>query len=323
MNGKALIALLIAGAASAFGAQAQTGWPSKPVRLLSLYPPGAIVDTLTRQIGQEMTRAWGQPLVIDNRPGANGILATEACSKAAADGYTLCLFDRTIPLLPYLYRTLPFDVDKHFVPVTNLVYTVLALVVHPSVGASSLKELLAAAKARPGVLNYASLGPANTANLLMEWLKKANDVSITYVAYKGPPALMQAVLSGESHITYWGLGNFAALHKSGKVKIIAVSGAQRSPIMPDIPTLAEQGLTQIDTRVWFGLFAPAGFPRDAMERTYREVARIFAIAEFREKNLEAAAFEPIGNSPDDFAKFLKADRVAGAELIRISGAHLD
>ncbi len=310
-------ALLAAGCAVA-----QT-YPAKPLHLISPYPPGAIVDTLTRQIGQEMTKTWGQPVVTDNRPGANGILTADACAKAQPDGYTVCLFDRTIPLLPYLYRKLPFDAERDFVPVTNLVYTVLALVVNPSVGAGNLDQLISAAKARPGVLNYASLGPATTANLLMEWLKKRNDLSMTHVIYKTPPALMQALLSGESHVTYLGVGNFLGFHKSGKLKIIAVSGERRSPLVPEVPTLAEQGLTQIDTRVWFGLFAPAGFPREAMSAIHREVTRIFAIPAFRDRSLDAAAFDPIASSPEEFARFLKQDRAAGAELIRISGAHLD
>jgi len=248
-----LLALFLFDAAPAFAQQ----YPAKPVRILLSFPPGAVVDTVTRQITQEMSKSWGQPVIIDNRPGANGILSADACAKAAPDGYTLCLVDRTIPLLPSLYRKLPFDVERDFFPVTNVMYTVLALVAHPSVGATSFKELLAAAKAKPGVLNYASLGPATTANLLMEWLKKEHGLSMTHVPYKTPPALMQAMVSGESHITYLGLGNFTGFHKAGKLRILGVNGDRRAPLAPDIPTLAEQGLTGIETRVWFGLFSPA------------------------------------------------------------------
>lgn len=316
----ALFLITAAGVCPPAGAQP---YPSKPIRLIMPFPAGAPVDTLTRQIGHEMAGNWGQALVIENRPGANGILSADACAKAPADGYTLCLVDRTTPLLPYLYRKLPFDVAKDFDPVTNMVFTVLALAVHPSIGVSNLKELIGAAKAKPGVLNYSSLGPATTGNLLMEWLKKQHGLAMTHVPYKGPPALMQALLSGESHITYLGLGAFVGFHKSGKLRIIAVSGEKRSPLVPEVATLIEQGLTAIDTRVWFGLFAPAGVQKDRLEKIQKEVFRIFAVPAFREKHLLAQAFEPIASTAEEFARFLSADREAGAELIRISGARLD
>jgi tripartite-type tricarboxylate transporter receptor subunit TctC len=317
---RTLAAILLAAVTGA--ASAQT-YPDRPIRLFSPFPPGSPVDTFTRQVGAELQKSWGQPLVIENRPGANGIISADSCRKGGNDAYTYCLFDRTVPLLPYLYDKLPFDVMRDFEPVSNMVYTVLALVVHPSVGANSFRELIAAARAKPGTLNYGSLGPATTASLLMGWLAKQENLQMTHVIYKGPPDLFRALLSGETHITYLGVGGFLGFHKAGKLRVIGVSGDKRSPLVPEVASLAEQGLTGIDTRVWFGLFAPAGAPKDRTGRVHVELKRIFAIAAFNEKNLVAAGFEPIANSPDEFARDLVADRASGAELIRLSGARVE
>jgi tripartite-type tricarboxylate transporter receptor subunit TctC len=319
-----LVARVIAAAALLAGAaaHAQT-YPAKPVRMLSQFPAGGPVDTLTRQIGAEFTRDLGQPFLIENRPGANGIISTEACAKSAPDGYTLCLVDRSIPLLPFLYSKLPFDIVKDFEPATNLFFTILGLVGNPSMGAANLNEFIAAARSKPGAFNYGSLGPGTLANLLMEWLKKQHGINVTHVPYKGPPQLIQAVVANEVQLTYLGVGAFVPFHKAGKLRILGVSGERRSPLVPDVPTLIEQGLTGMDARVWFGWFVPAGTPRDAVDRVHREVVRIFSSAAFVEKNLTAQAFEPIASAPDDFARFLKADRESGAELIRISGAKLE
>jgi len=298
-------------------------YPDKPLRLFSGFPPGAPIDSLTRQIGAELTKSWGQPFIIENGPGANGIISADNCRKSANDAYSYCMFDRTIPLLPYLYAKLPFDVMRDFEPVSNMVYTALALTVHPSVGANNLKELIAAARARPGTLNYASLGPATTANLLMGWLKKQESLDMTHIVYKGPPDLFRALVAGESHITFLGVGGFLGFHKAGKLKIIGISGDKRSPLVAEVPSLAEQGLTSIDTRVWFGLFAPSGAPRDRTGRMHLELKRIFAIPAFSEKSLVAAGFEPIANSPEEFARDLVRDRASGAELIKISGARVE
>lgn len=298
-------------------------YPDKALRLYSPFPPGGPIDTLTRQIGAELTKSWGQPFIIENGPGANGIISADNCRKASNDAYSYCLFDRTTPLLPYLYGKLPFDVMRDFDPVSNVVYTALALVVHPSVGASNLKELIATARAKPGVLNYGSLGPATMANTLVGWLKKQENLDMTHIVYKGPPDLFRAMLAGESHITYLGVGGFINFHKAGKLRVIAMSGDKRSPLMPEIPSLAEQGITGIDTRVWFGFFAPAGAPKDRVGRMPGELKRIFANPGFNEKNLIAAGFEPIANTPDEFAKDLISDRASGAELIKISGARVE
>ncbi len=296
-------------------------YPAKPIRLIS--GSGAAVEVLMRQIGQEMQSNLGQPLVIEARPGGTGIIAGEACAKSPPDGYTLCLVDRTFPMLPLLMSKVPFDVQKDFDPVTNVVFVVLALVVHPSVPARNIKEMIEVARAKPGELNFASLGPATLANMLMEWLKKQNGISVMQVLYKNPGTLMTAMISGEVQLTYFGLANFPAYHKSGKLRVIGVSGSRRSPLVPEVATLTEQGITGIDTRVWFGWLAPAGTPHDLRDRIAREVIRIENNPAFREKNFTAQALETAASSPDEFAQFLKTDTASSAELIRISGAHID
>jgi tripartite-type tricarboxylate transporter receptor subunit TctC len=293
-------------------------YPSKPIRLLSY--SGAAVEALMRLIGHDMQANMGQPLVIENRSGANGIIAGEACARAPADGYTLCMVDRSFVILPLTVAKLPFDVNRDFAPVTNVVYTVLALAAYPSVGATNLKELVSVARARPGELNMASLGPTTLANMLREWMQKEYGISMAHIPYKNPGALMTAMLSGETQLTYFGLANFTQHHATGKIRVIAINGSSRSPLVPDVATLVEQGITSIDTRVWFGWFAPAGTPRDVRDRIYREVQKVVNVPAFREKNFTSQAMEAIANSPDEFAQFIKTDVVYSAALLKLSGA---
>ena len=298
------------------GAAHAQGYPAKPVRLITY--SGAAVEALMRLIGHDMQANWGQPLVIENRPGANGIIAGEACARASADGYTLCMVDRSFLVLPLTVAKLPFDVNRDFAPVTNVVYTVLALAVNPSVGANNLKELIAVARARPGQLNVATLGPSTLANMVRVWLEKEYGVSMAHIPYKNPGAVMTAMLSGESHVTYFGLANFTQHHATGKIRVLATNGAQRSPLLPDVPTMFEQGVG-VDTRVWFGWYSPAGTPKDVREKIYREVQRVVNVPAFREKNFTSLAMEAIANSPDEFAQFIKTDTLASTELLKLSG----
>ena len=292
-------------------------YPSKPVRLLSY--SGAAIETLMRVIGREMQNGWGQPLIIENRPGANGIIAGEACAHAPADGHTLCMVDRTFLSLPQTADQVPFDVYKDFAPVTNIVYPVLALAVHPSAGANSFGELIAAAKKRPGELNLASLGWGTLPNLLRVWMQKEYGISTMQIPYKNPGALMGAMLAGETHFTYFGVANFTQHHATGKLRVIATSGAQRSPLLPEVPTMFEQGVS-VDMRVWFGWFAPVGTTREVRERIHREVQRVVNSPDFREKNFTQQAMEVIGQGPDDFAAFIRKDAQTTAELLKLLGA---
>jgi tripartite-type tricarboxylate transporter receptor subunit TctC len=298
-------------------------YPSKPIRVVLPYPAGSIVDALMRQVSVESSSTWGQPLIMENRPGGNDIIAMSACAKAPPDGYTVCVLGRSLTTLPSLYAKLPVDPERDFKPVTLLVFTTLALVAHPSAGARSFREFVAVAKSNPQSLNYGSTGMGSMGSLLMEYINKKNGFDIVHVPYKGPPNLLQALLSGEVKVAYLSLVNFTGYHAAGKVRILGISSGQRLAHLPEIPTLAEQGLDDLDIRVWFGLFAPAATSSDSVEKLHREVARIFAMPSFRDKNLVSAGFEPVASAPGEFSEFLKANRVIGAEMVRISGARLE
>ncbi len=298
-------------------------YPTRAVRVILPFPAGSPTDTLLRALGQEMTKTWGQAVLVDNRPGADTIIAAEMCKNAPPDGYTYCMLDRGTNTLRHLRKNLPFDLSRDFEPVTQLIFSTLVLVAHPSLAAGSAAQFLEAARARPGQLNFGSLGTGTLPHLYIEWIKKQYSVNIVHVPYKGPPQLVQSLLAGEIHATMLFLANFVGHIQTGKLRALGVSGGKRSPLVPTVPTLAEQGLNAIDDQVWFGLFAPAGVPRDNLLRTQREVARIFATDAFREKNLSAQALEPVASTPDEFAKFIAADSELVAELVRISGARAE
>lgn len=308
-------------------AAAQPVWaqpyPSKPVRLITPYPAGSGSDTFLRALSQEMTKSWGQTVVIDTRPGASGIIAAEACAKSPADGYTLCMLDRgTVSTLPHLYRKLPYDPAKDFEPITYMNNLISALAVSAGAPANSVKELIELARAKPGSLNYSSLGDGSPPHLVIEWIKQKFGVNLVHIPFKAPPMIIQAIISGEVPVTYFGLINLLGPIRGGKAKALAVSGDKRSPLLPNVPTLAEAGLEGLDGRVWFGLFAAAGTSKDIVNKVYLEVARIFSIPEFREQRLISQGWEPVASTPEELARFMKSDREVAGELVRISGAKL-
>jgi tripartite-type tricarboxylate transporter receptor subunit TctC len=315
--------LVLAVATGTFSLASAQTYPAKPIRVVLPYPAGSIVDVLMRQISQESTKTWGQPLVMDNRPGGNDIIAMDVCAKAPADGHSVCVLGRSITTLPSLYSKLPLDVERDLKPISLLIFTTLALVVHPSITARSYKEFLALARSKPDALNYGTTGVGSMGGLLMEYIGKKNGFEITHVPYKGPPNLVQALLSGEVKVAYLSLVNFASQHEAGKVRILGISSDKRLTHVPQIPTLAEQGLNDVDIRVWFGLFAPAAMSSDSADKLHREVARIFAMPSFKEKNLVGAGFEPVASSPAEFSEFLKKNMAVGAEMVRLSGVRLD
>lgn len=298
-------------------------YPNRMVRVILPFPAGSPTDTLLRTLGQEMTKTWGQPVIVDNRPGADAIIAAELCKNSPRDGYTYCLLDRGTNTLRHLRKDLPFDLSRDFEPVTQLIFSTLVLVGHPSIAAGSIAQFIEVAKARPGQLNFGSLGTGTLPHLYLEWTKKQYNLDIVHVPFKGPPQLVQSLLGGEIHATLLFLANFLGHIQSGKLKALGVSGNKRSPLVPSVATLAEQSKITIDDQVWFGLFAPAGAPRDNLLRMQKEVERIFAIDAFREKNLIAQALEPVASSPDEFARFIAADSQVVAELVRISGVRAE
>jgi len=299
-------------------------YPSKVVRLIIPFAPGGGVDLLARGISQELAKGWKQSVIVENRPGGNSIIGADACAKSVPDGHTLCMLSATTQMLPYIYSKLPFDPAKDLEPVTTLVLFTSVLVANPAVRATSVKEVIALAREKPGTLNFSTLGTATFDYMFFEWFKREFGLDIVHVPYQGQgPALVQAILAGDVQLARYGLLNMVGHIRTGKLKGLAVSGPARSPLVPEIPTFAEAGLGGIRERDWYGLFVPARTPPDIVDRVQREIARVFAIPEFREKYLTSQALTPVVDTPAEFAEFLKADRRSAEALAKLVGVRLD
>src|SRR4051794_25458556 len=279
------LALALLLACVAVAAQAQT-WPSKPVRIVVAYPPGGGIDVMGRQLAEKLTGMWGQPVVVENKPGANTIVATEAVAKSPADGHTLLLStDATFSINPHLYAKLPFDTQRDFIPVTMLVLLQQLLVANPSLPANTLPELIRLAKAKPGTINYASYGSGSQPHLSGEMLKYKAGIDLVHVPYKGISLAVPAVMARGRALTLAGIATSTAPLKSGRIKALAIGGAKRSPLFPEVPTFAELGYPEVETHAWFGLFLPAGSPKEAVSRIYLDTKKILEEPEFRQKQL--------------------------------------
>jgi tripartite-type tricarboxylate transporter receptor subunit TctC len=297
------------------------GWPSKPVRIVVAYPPGGGIDVLGRQLAEKLTPAWGQPVVVENKPGANTILATDSVAKSAADGHTILLTtDATFSINPHLYAKLPFDTQHDFVPVTMLVLLQQLLVANPSLPANTLAELIRLAKEKPGTINYASYGSGSQPHLSGEMLKYKAGIDLVHVPYKGISLAVPAVMAGEVQLTFAGIATSLPQIKASRIKPIAIGGPKRSPLLPEVPTFAELGFPEVETHAWFGLFLPAGSPREAVERIYRDTKKILEEPEFRQKQLVDKGYDVVASSPQEFAAYIRTDSANRARAVKISGA---
>jgi tripartite-type tricarboxylate transporter receptor subunit TctC len=301
-----------------FAAQA---WPDKPVRIVVAYPPGGGIDVMARQIAEKLTPAWKQSVIVENRPGANTIIASDAVAKSPADGYTLLMTtDATFSINPHLYAKQPYDTERDFIPVTMLVLLQQLLVAHPSLPANNLQELIALAKAKPGALRYASYGSGSQPHLSGEMLKFKAGIDILHVPYKGISLAVPAVMANEVEMTFAGIATSMPQLKAGRVKPIAIGGAQRSPLLPQVPTFTELGFAEVETHAWFGFFVPAGTPKAATEKIYSDVKRVLEEPEFRQKQLIERGYEVVGSSPSEFASYIRKDRENRGRAVKISGA---
>ena len=296
-------------------------WPTKPVRIVVAYPPGGGIDVLARQLADKLSPAWGQPVVVENKPGANTIVATDAVAKSAADGHTVLMTtDATFSINPHLYARLPYDAQRDFTPVTMLVLLQQLLVAHPAVPFNDLKGLIETAKAKPGSINYASYGSGSQPHLAGEMLKNKAGIDLVHVPYKGISLAVPAVMAGEVQLTFAGIATSMPQLKAGRIKALAIGGSARSPLLPQVPTFSELGYPEVETHAWFGLFLPAGSPKEAVARIYQDSRKILDESDFRQKQLVEKGYEVVGSSPDDFVNYLKRDSESRARAVRISGA---
>jgi tripartite-type tricarboxylate transporter receptor subunit TctC len=311
--------LCLVGCACAAHAAAQN-FPVRPIRVVVTSPAGGSNDIINRTLAAKLTEYLGQPVVIDNKPGASGFVAAETVAKAPADGYMLlAATEATLVTNPLFFPKVPYDAQRDFTPVTIAVEIDYVLLVHPSVAAKSVQELIALAKAQPGKLNYASSGNGSSFHLGMELFKRMAGVDIVHVPFKGSALSVNAMLAGEVQIMLNGTVNGLPLAKSGKLRALAVTGAKRSPLAPELPTVAESGLPGYEMSGWFGTVAPAGTPPAVIARLNREYVRALHTPEVRTR-LEGYGLDIVGNTPEEFARRMREDAERLSRVIRESGA---
>ncbi len=297
-----------------------SAWPGRPVRIVIGLPPGSGSDLLARALAQELGDIWKQPVIVENKPGANGILAAGAVAKSPPDGNTLLLaIDANITTNPYVYKSLPYDPVKDFAPVTMLMTFSTVLVAHPSLPAGTIAELVTKAKAAPEKFSYASLGNGSTMHLLSETLEHNAGIKLLHVPYKGIPQMAAALLTGEVQLGWLGAFTAKPLIEEGRLKALGVSGGKRSGMLPNVPTFADAGYKDVDVTVWYGLLAPAGTPRGVLEKIHASVAGVIAKPAFREKHLTPKGYEPSGIGLAEFAGHIKREMVSRGELVKLSG----
>lgn len=298
-------------------------YPVKPIRLIVPFTPGGINDFAARSVSARLTDALGQAVVVDNRPGAGGIVGTELAARAPADGYTLIAGSvATHAINMSLYQRLPYDVLRDFAPVTKLVDASNLLVVHPSLPAQSVRELIALAKAHPGQINYASSGSGTSPHLAGELFKALAKVDLTHVPYKSAGPAVTDLLGGHIGVMFATMPSALPQAKAGKLRALAVTGRTRIASAPELPTVAEAGVPGYEVSGWSGMFAPAGTPREIVARLHAEAAKILRLPETKERFLAQGA-EPGGEPPGEFAAFVKSEIGKWAGVVKLSGARAE
>ena len=313
-RGRIVSALLAATVMSATNAYAQH-YPVKPVRMIVSVPPGGPADTLARMVAPRLTEALGQPVVIDNRPGANGNIAYEMVAHAVPDGYTFVLVAAGIAINPSLYREVKYDVLKDFAPITQGISVPNILVVHPSVAATSVRELIALAKAKPGQLTFASAGNGSSGHLALEQFRQMAGIQLIHVPYKGGAPALTEVVAGQVQALFSLALVAIPQAKAGRVRALAITSAQRSALAPELPTVAEVGFPGFEVVGWFGWVAPAKMPKSIVERLHAEIVRVLREPATRERLLGLGA-DPVGNMPQQFEAFIKSEHAKWARVIR-------
>jgi tripartite-type tricarboxylate transporter receptor subunit TctC len=311
---KAVAALLATFSGTLLAADA--AWPSKPVTLVVPFSAGGSTDVVARLVGQKLTELWGQPVVIDNRAGAGGNIGASLVAKAAPDGHTLLMASGSILTVnPHLYRTLPFDPQKDFIAITNVASGPMVVVVPASLDVRSVKDLIAKAKAHPSGINFGSAGLGSQVHMAGENLANAAGIDLMHIPYKGEAPAYADLMGGQIQLVVGNIGAVASLVGDGRMRAIAVTGKERSSMMPDVPTVAESGLPGFENTGWFGLLAPAGTAKAIVEKIQRDTAKVLAQTEVKAK-LSVQGMVPVANTPADFAKVIEEESRKWAVVVK-------
>ena len=301
---------------------AQGAYPNKPIRMVVPYPPGGPTDVLGRIVAQKLSESLGQQVVVENRPGASGMIGSEIVAKAAPDGYTL-LTNASIHIInPSLYPKMNFDALRDFAPVSLIAQVPLILVVNPALPAKSVTELIALGKAQPNLLNFGSSGNAAAPHLAGESFKIATGVQMQHVPYKGSAPALTDLIGGQVQLIFDSMPSAMPHVKSGKIRALAVTTAKRSPTVPDLPTVTESGVPGFDISTWYGVWAPAGTPKDIVNKVAGEMAKALQQPAVRER-LAALGAEPVGNTPEEFAAYCQSELAKWSKIVKESGAKAD
>lgn len=311
-----LLSLLLPAAASA-----QT-YPAKPIRMIVAFAPGGIADFAARSVSQRLTTALGVPVVVENRPGAGGITGAEVVARSAPDGYTLLVTSISHTINPSVRKNLPFDAQRDFTPVTLITDAPNFLVVHPSLPARSVKELVALARSRPGQISYASSGTGTSTHLSGELFKAMTRIDVVHVPYKGGGPAVVDLIGGHVQMMFSTLPSVLQHVRAGKLRGLAVTGGRRFPPAAEFPTMIESGVPGYEVSGWSGLFAPAGTPREAVNRLAGEIAKILHAPDLKERFFIQGA-EPVGNAPEVFAAFVGSEIARWKKVVELSGARAD
>ncbi len=312
------LAVALSAAAGAAGAD----YPSKAIRIIVPFPPGAFNDQLARVLSQHLGERWGRPVVVDNRPGGSTVIGTDLAAKAPADGHTLLIVSFAFAVNPSLISRLPYDTLRDFTPVVLAAGTPNVLLVNPATKAGNLKELLALARSDPQALHYATAGYGTSAHLCMERLKLMAHVDMTHIAYKGSAPALTDLIGGQVQVMFDNVPNAMPHLKAGKLRALAVTTAQRTALLPELPTFAEAGVPGYETEVWFGVVTPAGTPKEIVAKLNGEINRILALPDVKGRFAEQGV-RVIGGPPERFAAHLRAQTQTWAKVVQDVGLRMD
>jgi tripartite-type tricarboxylate transporter receptor subunit TctC len=303
-------------------ALAQATYPMKPIRFISPFAPGGSTSAMARLVGQKLTESWGQNVIVDNRPGGNTIIGTDALAKSTPDGYTIILTTNTHVINPNLFPNLPYDPIKDFAPVGAVYSSEFILVINPSVPASNLQELIALAKSRPGQLNYATTGAGGSGHLANEMLNILAGIKTQHIPYKGAGPALVDLIGGQVQMFINNPLTVIPHIKSGRLKAMAITGETRVPALPQVPTFTEAGLPGLDVKPWFFVLAPAGTPKAIIDKLSTEIARIVAMPDVQEY-LAKQGMDPFSSTPEQLATLMKTDMAKWAKVIKTANIKLE